>query len=169
MSSLPKPQNKSVCYRCRNTSQESNDLLKCFECPSFWHLECISLPLESEPTDEWICPRHQKTSKRASFSRKRISKIRAREEMIEEFEVAEQIIKYGGVTHKLSEGTLESDFLDYAQRYREVMHPQQDENDDSDIESQSDEDNDKPICFEYQDGIQLLLDAADIRCKENHS
>ncbi|KAG2237485.1 hypothetical protein INT48_005518, partial [Thamnidium elegans] len=156
MSSLPKPQKKIVCYRCRNMSQEDNDLLKCNECSSFWHLECISLPLESEPTDEWICPRHQKTSKRTSFSRKRIAKIRAREEMIEEFEVAEQIIKYGGVTHKLSEETLESDFLDYARRYREVRHPQQDEND----ESQSDEGNDEPICFQYQDGIQLLLDAA---------
>lgn len=76
--------------------------------------------------------------------------------------MAEQIIKYGGVTHELSTKTLENDFLNYARRYivligfsllephyifsffvmiyryRQVKHPQKNNNK-IDAESQTDE------------------------------
>ncbi|KAI9360675.1 hypothetical protein BD770DRAFT_409113 [Pilaira anomala] len=165
MSDLPKHQPENICYRCRNTTQMDNELLQCSECTQLWHYKCLSSPQELMPKDEWICPRHQKASKRASFSRKRVAKTRAREEIIEEFEVAEQIIKYGGVTHELSTKTLESDFLNYARRYRQVKHPQK-KNNKIDAESQTDQ-YDIPACFEFQDGIQMLLDAANRPSEES--
>lgn len=36
--------------------------------------------------------------------------------MIEDFEVADEMIKYGGVINDVSEKTLENEFLDYAKR-----------------------------------------------------
>lgn len=40
-------------------------------------------------------------------------------DIIESFEEADEIVKYGGVVHEITEETIENDFLVYAKRYLE--------------------------------------------------
>lgn len=67
MSSLPKHQPENICYRCRDTTQMDNELLRCSECTQLWHYKCLSSPQELMPKDEWICPRHQKAVSRNRY------------------------------------------------------------------------------------------------------
>lgn len=41
-------------------------------------------------------------------------------DIIESFEEADEIVKYGGVIHNITEETIENDFLVYAKRYYEL-------------------------------------------------
>lgn len=49
-----------ICYRCRRTASENEDLIGCNYCPLYWHLSCIPPPFSTEGKN-WMCPKHQKT------------------------------------------------------------------------------------------------------------
>ena len=131
------PENKKkICYRCRGLASTDNCLLSCSVCSLFWHLECV-LPthLPSLTEGDWVCPHHppptevkvsclfsnnttyQLNSRQPKKgSSERSSKAKARADIIESFEEADEILKYGGVAHEISEEAIENEFLSYAKR-----------------------------------------------------
>ncbi|CAO3640277.1 unnamed protein product [Mucor hiemalis] len=98
-------------------------------------------------------------------------------DIIESFEEADEIVKYGGVVHEITEETIENDFLVYTKRYREFNCPAKDdteqnwgnssEDDEITVKLEAEEWLDGVNPFEQHDtnsnGIQMLLDAASRR------
>ncbi|KAI7895200.1 uncharacterized protein EV154DRAFT_559616 [Mucor mucedo] len=166
-STLQKPQKPVVCYRCRKSSSKTSTLVACDLCALFWHLGCISPSLQHDPpTGHWMCPQHQKPSKRQSPGRKRVSKIKAREATTESLEEADEFLKYGGVLHSILAETVEGDFLRYAKRYRQFNHSERNR---KRHKLHADKWLDKLTCVQLNDtdGIQMLIDAANVQSDNN--
>lgn len=117
-----------------------------------------------------MCPRHQKPFDPKKRNIKLSSKSKARMDIIESFEEADEIVKYGGVAHNITEEAIENDFLVYAKRYRQFNRSEKDvkeqksEEDEVKIKLEAEEWLDSLTTFDSYgtnyDGIQMLLDAS---------
>lgn len=93
-------------------------------------------------------------------------------DIIESFEEADEIVKYGGVAHNITEEAIENDFLVYAKRYRQFNRSEKDvkeqksEEDEVTVKLEAEEWLDSLTTFEpygtNYDGIQMLLDASSV-------